>query len=179
MASIKMTLVGLYAYMPTIFDDLQIPEGMDRERLQYELLEQAGEFGLLYPDGDFMAAMIKVWSTNELPIWQKLYDTTQLDYNPIENYDRMEEIQREAESGGSGQTIGKQTAFNELQPRETGRSDSTSNTTGSETIRSRVHGNIGVVSSQQMVAAQRDVVQFNPYNYIVRSFIDRFCLEIY
>lgn len=179
MARIKMTLVGLYAYMPTIFDNLSVPDGMDRDRLQLELLEQAGEFGLLYPDGDFLQMMIGVWSTNELPIWEKLYETTQLEYNPIDNYDRTETITRNVHSSGSGQSIEKGTAFNELQPREMGRSDSTSSSSGGETVTTRARGNIGVTTSQQMIEAQREVVQFNVYSYIVRSFIDRFCIELY
>ena len=35
--------------------------------------------------------MIGRWSAKELPIWERLYKTTLLEYNPIENYDRMEE----------------------------------------------------------------------------------------
>ena len=34
--------------------------------------------------------MIGRWSAKELPIWDRLYKTTLLEYNPIENYDRKE-----------------------------------------------------------------------------------------
>ena len=179
MARIKLTLVGLYRFKPDLFDGLQLPAGMSAAQLLPELLEQAGDFGLLYPDGDFMKTMISVWSTNELPIWTKLYETTLIEYNPIDNYDRTETIQRHAESSGEGQSIVSGTAFNSLTPREGNRSDNTSGSSGDEEVTTRAHGNIGVTTTQQMIQSEREVVQFNVYHHIVRSFIDRFCIELY
>lgn len=37
-----------------------------------------------------MQAMIGRWSAKELPVWDRLYKTTLLQYNPIENYERQE-----------------------------------------------------------------------------------------
>lgn len=39
-----------------------------------------------------MKHYIGTWSARRLPIWQKLDATLHLEYNPIENYDRMEDI---------------------------------------------------------------------------------------
>lgn len=43
----------------------------------------------------------------------------------------------------------------------------------------RAYGNIGVMSTQQMIEMQREVVKFNIYDYICESFQRRFCLLIY
>lgn len=40
-------------------------------------------------------------------------------------------------------------------------------------------GNIGVMTTQEMIEAQRDVLKFNIYDYITSSFIDSFCIEVY
>lgn len=40
-------------------------------------------------------------------------------------------------------------------------------------------GNIGVMSTQQMIEMQRDVVKFNVVDYIIEDFKKRFCLMIY
>lgn len=50
---------------------------------------------------------------------------------------------------------------------------------GNNTHESYVHGNIGVMSSQQMVMAQRDVVNISLYNIIVNSFKNEFCILKY
>ncbi len=40
-------------------------------------------------------------------------------------------------------------------------------------------GNIGVTSSQQLIQAERELVKFNIYDFIIDSFKARFCLLIY
>lgn len=40
-------------------------------------------------------------------------------------------------------------------------------------------GNIGVTSSQKMISEQRDLVQYDLYDYIIKAFKARFCLLIY
>ena len=42
-----------------------------------------------------------------------------------------------------------------------------------------VHGNIGTVTSQQMIKEQREIVTFNFYDVMIRDFIDRFCILVY
>ena len=41
------------------------------------------------------------------------------------------------------------------------------------------YGNIGVTMTQQLIAEERKLVEFNIYDYIIRSFKRRFCLLIY
>jgi hypothetical protein len=40
-------------------------------------------------------------------------------------------------------------------------------------------GNIGVMSTQDLIKQQREVVQFNLMDYIIKDFKNRFCLEVY
>lgn len=55
----------------------------------------------------------------------------------------------------------------------------TDHNTGNNRHESYVHGNIGVMSSQQMVLAQRDVINISLYNIIVNSFKNEFCILKY
>ena len=41
------------------------------------------------------------------------------------------------------------------------------------------HGNIGLTSTQQLIREQREVVQFDIYDYIAQSFKKRFCICVY
>lgn len=41
------------------------------------------------------------------------------------------------------------------------------------------YGNIGVTTTQQMITEQRDVVEFNIYDYIIADFKKRFCLQVW
>lgn len=88
--SATMSLLGLYQNNPGMFGELELPEGIDHDTVVNNLLAETAELEILYPQPYLMQAMIGVWSHKELPVWQKLYDTTLLKYNPIENYNRVE-----------------------------------------------------------------------------------------
>lgn len=51
---------------------------------------------------------------------------------------------------------------------------------GADTHKGRVHGNIGVTTSQQMLQSELELVpQLNIINYIISSFKNRFCILVY
>lgn len=85
-----VSLLGLKRLNDGILGELVVPEGVDIEVVKDNLLAETAELEVIYPDAIFMQAMIGRWSAKELPVWQKLYNTTILKYNPIENYDRKE-----------------------------------------------------------------------------------------
>lgn len=87
MAIMALSIVGLYNYNNDIFSGFNVPEGVDRSAAIYDIMFNCAELELLYQDWDFMQRSITAWSLMMLPIWQKLYDTTQLEYNPIWNVD--------------------------------------------------------------------------------------------
>ena len=179
MAKIKLTVIGLLNYNENLFDRMMLPYYVNKEVLVQNIIERAGDLPLLYPNYDFMESMIYVWSVNEQYAWQTLYDTTTFEYNPIENYDKYDEISRNVESTGESTGISAQTAFNSDSFKDTGKSTGSSSDTGKENVTAHTHGNIGIRSSQELIVQQRDVAQFSIYEYITRSFIDRFCIEIY
>ena len=55
----KLTLLGLHKYSDgDIWDDLEFPEGIDKETAINEILRQCSEFCLLYPDLDYIKPAI-------------------------------------------------------------------------------------------------------------------------
>ena len=58
-------------------------------------------------------------------------------------------------------------------------SNSNSKDTGNENRTLHSRGNIGVTTTQQMIEQERNISEFNIYDYIVRSFKRRFCLMMY
>lgn len=202
-----LSIQGLFAYDDRIFDRLTLPEGMDRDTLLPLLLSECSDFCLLYPDWDFMRIMIGKWSASELNIWTAMWKSIQFEYNPLENYDRSEEISREStgesesnstSTGSVGATAestatGGRTSFNSGDIRtaasdttETESSTATSAQTtagttasGAETVTARAHGNIGVTTPAQMIAGYREAENFNVYDFIVNSFKNRFCIQCY
>lgn len=286
-----LTTMGLYRVFPTLFDEFVCPAAMNRERLVNMIVFQTANMEVLYPQPEIYQMAIGEWSKVKLPIWEKLWKTTQYEYNPIWNYDRTEErgyedVRTETEGiDGSlhrnidvdGTDIGtidiqttdtgtvdddchkslagthtshstgntddnthgtsekKISAFNssEYEPSEititeqnyhsevvgevenvddedtnshstqtrnlSGTNDTTRNLKStSDTVQTddassdrelnerfthteklRAYGNIGVTTTQQMIEQEREVVQFNLYEYIVREFKEAFCILVY
>lgn len=82
-----LSILGLYWRQNDIFDNMVLPNGVERDTLVPELLAELAELEVLYSDPDTMKMLIGVWSKRRLYAWEKLYATTQLEYNPIWNKD--------------------------------------------------------------------------------------------
>ena len=85
-----LTVEGLYNYDNTLFDGFNVPYGLVKQIAIDAILMRTRELEILYPDFNYMKTRITIWSNKYQINWKKLYDTTVLEYNPIENYDRME-----------------------------------------------------------------------------------------
>lgn len=107
---------------PTLFDGLQLPGGVDKKLVINCILERYGNAALAHPDPEWMRHYIGTWSARRLPIWAKLDATLHLEYNPIENYDRKEDIEEKrttdratsgTASGTNGETNAEERTENE------------------------------------------------------------------
>lgn len=88
--AVNLSPLGLYNWDSTVFDLMQIPEALDRDTLVKNLLAETAELEVLYPNPVVFKNLVGVWSAKQIDIWNRLYSTTQYEYNPIENYDRHE-----------------------------------------------------------------------------------------
>ena len=85
-----LSIIGLMTYDDSLFNGLSVPDGVDGDLVATNICFECMELELLYPDWDIMNFLIAEWSYKELPTWERIYKLSQLDYNPIENYDRLE-----------------------------------------------------------------------------------------
>ena len=133
-----LTIYGLYEYDSTVFDNMVIPADLtpQRDDLIMSILAECSDFSLLYPDFDFMKMLIGVWSRNELRIWEKMLESEEIEYNPIENYDRHETLTRSTQSQ-TGETDHRTgSSAGDVQ---TGSSASRSGTSNADTTGSSTH----------------------------------------
>lgn len=90
MSAATMTLIGLYNYDSTIFDNLTVPESLDKDTLVNNILLRSGEFEVLYTRPDFIKSAIGVWSNKWQATMEKWAEALAIDYEPLQNYDRNE-----------------------------------------------------------------------------------------
>lgn len=212
MSSAKITLIGMYNYDNTLFDLLSLPEDIDKQTLVDNILLRSGEFEVLYPDMDFLKYSIGAWSRK----WQRTFDrwitALNLEYNPLENYDRQEDWTdyrdvsgtesnsssgSSSTSGSTGSTtthnVSAYDAGNTYTPRDQDILSGTDSSSGSSSMSGsgshsldddlthsgRIHGNIGVTTSQQMLQSELDLGLWNIYEKITDLFLTEFVLPIY
>lgn len=199
MSSAKLTLYGMNYYYSqrgkSLFDLLTVPEGLDKETLVDNILLRGAEFEVIYSDGDFMREAVGAWSRKWQRTMEKWIKALLLEYNPIENYDRMEEwtttddghVEGENHSGGNTNTSSNVSAFNSdaMRPDTSSYahtdSDANSKTdTNNTNIRTgRAHGNVGVTTSQQMIQSELDLAKWNIYEELTYLFLGEFVIPLY
>lgn len=170
-----LSIMGLYEYDNTLFQGLQVPEGLSQEAVINEILLQCAELEIVYPNIDIMKLAITTWSIANQYTWKKLYDTMVVKYNPIWNVDATVTIDRN--TSGSGNATDAVKGFNSNTWAESDKTDTTSE--AEEDVIERRTGNIGVTTTQQMLEQERKIADFNMISYIAQSFKQRFCLLIY
>lgn len=134
-----LSILGLYQREPTLFDELELPAGMKKDVLIDNILYEAASLEAYYPDPNFMKFMIGRWSFMNQNVWQKLYDTTVLDYNPIYNYDRTEEWTENEKMLDGRTATSAETETRNLKTGETSRTDSNGDVTTTGTMKTELN----------------------------------------
>lgn len=207
MASAKITLISMNIFMLNMNDDLfknlSLPEELDKSTLTNNILLRGGEFEVMYADPTAMQSIIGIWSDKMQPTFTRWVKALAIDYSPLENYDRIEHWTDEAtgegtsESNGSVDTTSGDTSEltksaydqNTYSPYEKTINDGTVGTTTSDTTgttmsndsehNGRIHGNIGVTTSQQMLVQELDLGYWNIYDKITELFLQEFVIPVY
>lgn len=92
MARLKASLYSLYLYDNDLFDNLNLPEGADKEEIVDALLLETLDMDVLYTDADFMKTAIGIWSKKKMEEWQLIYDALNEEYDPIHAFDDRVDI---------------------------------------------------------------------------------------
>lgn len=191
--------MGMYNYDNTIFDSIILPEGLDKDTVINMILVNCAEQSMVYTDPAFFKKMLPIWCKTKIKGWEKLYKTTVVEYNPIENYNRTEEwtdtgktnanseVYSKSTVGGTGteQVQGFDSASFVDRNKTTSSSDSSTSGNSNQTENSTntrkgvAKGNIGVTTTQQMLEEERRIAKFDIYSQIVADFKRFFCIMIY
>lgn len=197
---------ALYDWDSTIFDNMTLPtdsEGVavtSKENIVDTILFKFGDAPLFCPDPDVMKYYIAKWSARRQSQWNRFYAAISAEYNPLENYDRTEkttdyfthghkvvtnddfthglntENQLSADNASTYQPDRK--AINSGKDQRD--FDETHSGQDKRDYDSRIHGNIGVTTSQQMLQSELDLIpKLDLLAFIADDFHQEFCLMMY
>lgn len=99
----KLTLIGMHNYSEgAIWDDVVLPEGIEKELLINEILKQNGEFCLIYPEMDFLKAQITFFFRKWYSNFEKWITVLNEEYEPLFNVDVRTSFDEEGENHEEG-----------------------------------------------------------------------------
>lgn len=114
----KMTLNGLYDYgqirNDDLFEDMILPDHLDKEVVLNSILIKCGELPVMWADYPFMKNQIRVWFKRKKPIFDKMVELREAEFNPLYNYDRFEEY-KDSESENENYNDSESTSNNTTQ----------------------------------------------------------------
>lgn len=187
-----MNLYSLFSLHPDIFDDIRLPESLDKTEVINTILDDNGIFPFRNHDYPFCKNQINSFFNRWYDTFDRLGAALSMEYDIIQNYDRNQEYTRTVKRNGTNSetTTGKDTntvsAFNESALQPDSETNSSGNINGSssdeetETIKNREYGDIGVDTTTRKIMAElelRNNKQNNIYYIISNHFFSEFMLR--
>lgn len=185
-----ISLLGLYTWDDTIFDDMSLPEQVDKTDLIDNLLMETAELEILYPDAEFIKQAIARWSAIRLHTWERIAKVLYEDYDPFINIKRDEERKiihdRNLTYTNKGDTKTNENAWDDRSA--TGVQTQLvnvdlTNTDKGQTVTTEtfhVEGDSAITDAQDVAMKEVDLRnRYDLYDYIIKDFIHRFCLMVY
>ena len=198
------SVLAVYNWDSTIFDEMYLPEGVDRQSLINMITVQLAELNLVWNRPEFLKWYIGEWSKSRKAIWDRLYQLATVDYNPLDNYDRKEQqvtthghvvtnTHNDAGRKDGGYNDKKYVyGFNSSDRVPSDDIDSTNgemysdsggftNTnSGRDVVDIHAVGNIGTMTYQKMITDEFELrKKLNFYQYLVEEFKHEFCVMVW
>lgn len=175
-----LSVMGLYQWDNTIFDDLSIPADMDHDTLISNILTECAELEVLISDPEVFKNVIKYWSAKNLQSWEKIYEAQYAEYNPLWNKDGTYTEKETRDLKSTGESTGQVSAYNTTAFQNANKNNASGTDTGTITRERREFGNIGVTTSTFMLTEEMEFRRkYNVYDIITEDFKSRFCLMVY
>ena len=204
-----MNLQNQVTFLPSLLDGVTLPnDDLDVDLLKSVIVERCGLLTPLYSEPETMKQVISIWFRSHQWNIAHIIDLIKTAYNPLENYDRHEDLERgksdtrnRAQSyTEDGSVVTNQitertvAAFNtsEYSPADKTISDGRTttetggNTSGTEAGSENehainyIHGNIGVTTTQAMFQEELALLGgFNAYQFIAEMFSKDLMLSIW
>lgn len=200
----RFSLYGCWQYDPTLFDDIDLPDLVDKDTLINEIMRSSGE---LFPYHQVPAQLkmnITFWFKRMKYNFGRLAEAMAIEYSPVENYDRYEHSETNIEPlakrhskatstpGVTSTTESSKSSYNssayqpnsEMVTKQTGKDVAESESWGEgfdkTTFETHIHGNIGVTTAMDTIRSEyRLRLDLDFYRDIAKQFEKEFLLQVY
>lgn len=200
-----VSFLGLYNYDNTIFDELQVPAGVDKTLVQNTLMMETADLEVMQPDPVIMRPVLGWFSQRRLDAWTRVYTalsskyqadtdvevtetrTPDLSYNET----RTPNLTTTGQNNGADTTTTKRAGFNSgnletAEQMETSLgTGNTIHSTGNETTDRTETGSETKTTTgrhqaaQDLISKELQLAMTDTVEYIVKDIRRNFCLLVY
>lgn len=195
-----LTLYNMLQERPALFDAIPLPDGLERDEIVNAILLEGVTLAPVYGDPELFEQMTMHYFRTRYRIHEQLVELVNLQYDPISNYDRTETESETAsgertgtqssESETSGTSARNVSAYNvdTYSPSDETVSEGAASASASQsethsdtrTRSSRIKGNIGVTTTQQMLESSIELMGVSDvYRYIACDYIHTMLITVY
>lgn len=200
-----VSFLGLYNYDPTVFDDLQVPAGVDKTLVQNTLIMETADLEVMQPDPVIMRKVLGWFSQRRLDAWTRVYTALSSKYQadtdvevtetrtPDLSYSetRTPDLTTTGQNTGADTTTTKRAGFNagNLETAEEMETSlgtgNTIHSTGNETTDRTETGSETKTTTgrhqaaQDLISKELQLAMTDTVEYIVKDIRRNFCLLLY
>lgn len=196
-----LSVLGLYQYDNTLFDEFVFPSEITKETLINNILIDCAELEVLYSNPNVLKSAIGFWSQSRIKAWNDMKNVLIVeDYKPFINLERKESgydletrdlnSSSSANENASGNVLNKISAFNSSSLENKDSSDTSSNSSTTSniddtgTIRKdyehTFEGDSAMFTKQNIIEQEMEMrLKYDLYKIIIDEFKKKFCLLIY
>lgn len=154
-----LSLDGVLSYLEDagtpLFNDIILPSGIDKSILTKCIYQDGAEFGVIYTDPPFFKNRVEGWFERKYDTFQKWNDVLNSTYNPIENYDRIEDWTDTGTSSETGTRSDVGTSHTEGETHDSLQEQTSGTSSDSETSSGRTQTDNN--STDNLVKTSREV----------------------
>ena len=130
-------------------------------------------------DNSDINTLVQKFLDSKVSVLDKLYATTQLSYNPIENYNMVESGTDSGTSGATASAQNKGTSYDSTTANLIDSNSSNSSAHSSSNHSLTRAGNIGVTTTQQMIEQERNTAEYDFLHHVAELIVEQFTQSLY
>ena len=176
-----LSVLMLYEAKPTLFDDMQVPTGINKATLVDKLVSDCAELEVIYPDPDMMKESLKFWSAAHIHNWEIEYASlNKAGYDPFIDYDRNEDYNSNYTDYPAATTTTSQRAFNDATLTDVAKITQGGTLGGWKSHTLHQYGNSALGTNQDIIRKEIEIRnEYNIMDLIIADFKKDFCICVY
>lgn len=163
----------------SLFENVNLPESFTPALFYDNLKMMYGEYDLISDNTEELLYDFQAFFNINYYKYNKLAETTKVEYNPIENYNMTEKVTSENIGETSSESTNKEYTIDTDTLKDSMQNVTTNNSNINGTTETERSGNIGVTTTQQMLDSERKIANFNLYDIMCLDFVTTFCFLLH